>query len=419
MKRVITPVCIGLVLGLLFCASTLIAAEISFKAERVATAEELRAIANLPDVAARVTAIDLDGQLLVWVDALDFNKGMAPGALLRLDVSKRPVTGSVLVLEMGPGGLNEAQAKPTGDVDLWTGMVVASDGTIYVGDFDGDDEILAIHRSDLDTVTKVESFLQAPGIMGLGLVTGPEVMDLGLGVPYEGDETIETLWWVEEAGWYCQDSIQEGRPPIEGLLGYVLPDGPGLVLVPPDYIQRATNNAKGPGMEVLAVAPDGRFALALDLKYRTPNAPYYGTDQLIRLIPYPPGCEMGAHRAPVVDIPYSYEFFGGKFPGLHALTIDENGVIYGWNLPGGAFGVTPQLEVIKGRERYVITEDEIVEKAGIKPGKWGTLEFWRASLCVDAEDDGSVVLYGANQMGGDIIKIAFPPGTSSKVELFE
>jgi hypothetical protein len=121
----------------------------------------------------------------------------------------------------------------------------------------------------------------------------------------------------------------------------------------------------------------------------------------------------------VVDIPYSYEFFGGKFPGLHALTIDENGVIYGWNLPGGAFGVTPQLEVIKGQERYVITEDEIVEKAGIKPGKWGTLEFWRASLCVHAEDDGSVVLYGANQMRGDIIKIAFPPGTSSKVELFE
>ncbi len=406
MKRVITTVCVGLVLGLVFCASTLIAAEISFEAERVATVEELRAIAGLEDVAARVTAIDLDGQLLVWVDALDFNKGMAPGALLRLDVSKRPVTGSVLVLEMGPGGLNEAQAKPTGDVDLWTGMVVASDGTIYAGDFDGDDEILAIYRSDLNTVTQVESILQAPGIQGLGIGLEPE-------------SGKEMLWWVEEKGWWCQDSIQEGRPPIEGLLGYVLPDGPGLVLVPPDYIQRATNNAKGPGMEVLAVAPDGRFALALDLKYRTPNAPYYGTDQLIRLIPYPPGCEMGAHRAPVVDIPYSYEFFGGKFPGLHALTIDENGVIYGWNLPGGAFGVTPQLEVIKGQERYVITEDEIVEKAGIKPGKWGTLEFWRASLCVHAKDDGSVVLYGANQMGGTVIKIAFPPGTSSKVELFE
>ncbi|MCK4598258.1 hypothetical protein KAU37_00310, partial [Candidatus Bipolaricaulota bacterium] len=213
MKRGITTVCVGLVLGLMFCAVASIAAEISFEAERVATVEELKAIAGLENVAARVTAIDLDGQLLVWVDALDFNKGMAPGALLRLDVSKCPVTGSVLVLEMGPGGLNEAQAKPTGDVDLWTGMAVASDGTIYIGDFDGDDEILAIHRSDLDTVTKVESFLQAPGIMGLGIGLDPE-------------SGKEMLWWVEEEGWYCQDSIQEGRPPIEGLLGYVLPDGP-------------------------------------------------------------------------------------------------------------------------------------------------------------------------------------------------
>ena len=118
----------------------------------------------------------------------------------------------------------------------------------------------------------------------------------------------------------------------------------------------------------------------------------------------------------MVDIPYPYEFFGGAFPRFMALTIDQNGVIYGWNLPGGVFGKPMQLEIIKGQKRTIIPESAIIEKANTKPSKWGTLMFWRGGLCVRAQDDGSVILYGANMMDGSIIKITLPPGTSSAAE---
>ena len=81
-------------------------------------------------VNAQVITFDLEGNLIVYVDGLDFWQGKAPGALLKLDVSQCPVKGSVIVYELGPGGLNEAQLKPTGDGDF-THIVVSSDGTIW------------------------------------------------------------------------------------------------------------------------------------------------------------------------------------------------------------------------------------------------------------------------------------------------
>ena len=401
MKRVMKKVYVGLVLCLCMIAytSTAIAAEIPFEAEIVVTAEELSAIAGVGEVTARVITFDLDGGLIVKVDGLDYNQGMAPGALLKLDVSQRPVTGSVIVPEVGPGGLNDGQAKPTGDVDF-TNIVVSSDGTIWAGDFDGDDEILAIRRGD--TVT-VKSVLQAPGLMGIGL-----------GCDENGNEA---LWWIEEKAWQHQDSIQEGRDPLEGLLAYTLPDGPlSMMLISPDFIRTATDNPRGPGLELLAAAPDGSFALALDIKFRSASYQHHGSDQLLRFIPFPEEGGHGAHRTPIVDIPYPYEFFDGLFPRFMSLTIDKNGVIYGWNLPGGEWGKPSQLEIIKGQERMIIPESDIVEKANIKPSDWGTLMFWRGQLCVRAQDDGSVILYGANMMDGSIIKITLPPGTSSVAE---
>ena len=393
MKRVMEKVCVGLVLGLMFYTAASMAAEVPFEAEVIVTAEELSAIAGVGEVSARVITFDLDGNLIVKVDGLDFNQGMAPGALLKLDISQRPVTGSVIVLELGPGGLNEAQPTPTGDVDF-TNIVVSSDGTIWAGDFDGDDEILAIRRGD--TIT-VESVLQAPGIMGIGLG--------------HDEDGKEALWWIEEKGWQHQDSIQGGRDPVEGLLSYTLSTGISAMLISPDYIRTATDNPKGPGLELLAVAPDGSFALALDLKCRTPNVPYYGSDQLLRLIPFPEEGGHGAHRTPAVDIPYPYEFFEGKLPRFMSLAIDQNGVIYGWNQPGGAWENPQQLEIIKGQTRTIISEAAIVDKADIKPSEWGTLMFWRGQLCVRAQDDGSVILYGANVMDGSIVKITLPPET--------
>ena len=364
MKRVMEKVCVGLVLGLMFYTAASMAAEVPFEAEVIVTAEELSAIAGVGEVSARVITFDLDGNLIVKVDGLDFNQGMAPGALLKLDISQRPVTGSVIVLELGPGGLNEAQPTPTGDVDF-TNIVVSSDGTIWAGDFDGDDEILAIRRGDKVTV---ESVLQAPGIMGIGLG--------------HDEDGKEALWWIEEKGWQHQDSIQGGRDPVEGLLSYTLSTGISAMLISPDYIRTATDNPKGPGLELLAVAPDGSFALALDLKCRTPNVPYYGSDQLLRLIPFPEEGGHGAHRTPAVDIPYPYEFFEGKLPRFMSLAIDQNGVIYGWNQPGGAWENPQQLEIIKGQTRTIISEAAIVDKADIKPFEWGTLMFWRGQLCV-------------------------------------
>ena len=398
MRRVMKGVCVGLVLCMIFCAGVSIAAEIPFEAEIVATAEELSAIAGVGEIRAQVITFDLDGNLIVYADGLDFNQGMAPGALLKLDVSQYPVKGSVLVLELGPGGLNKAQLKPTGDVDF-THIVVSSDGTIWGGDFEGDDEILAIHRG---TTVKVESVLQAPGITGIGL-----------GHDENGNEA---LWWIEEKAWQHQDSIQEGRDSVEGVLIYSLSSGSPSVLILPDFIRTGTNNPEGPGLELLAVAPDGSFALAMDIKFRAPGNPYHGSDQLIRLIPFPPEGGKGCGRVPVIDIPYPYEFFGGAFPRFMALTIDQNGVIYGWNLPGGVFGKPMQLEIISGQRRTIILDSDIVEKAGIKPSKWGTLMFWRGGLCVHAQDDGSVILYGVNMMDGSIVKITFPPGTSSVAE---
>jgi len=118
----------------------------------------------------------------------------------------------------------------------------------------------------------------------------------------------------------------------------------------------------------------------------------------------------------VVNIPYPYEFFGGMFPRFMALTIDQNGVIYGWNLPGGVFEKPMQLEIIKGQKRTIIPESAIIEKANIKPSKWGTLMLRRGRLCMRAQDDGSVILYGVNIMNGSIIKITLLPGTSSAAE---
>lgn len=203
---------------------------------------------------------------------------------------------------------------------------------------------------------------------------------------------------------------------MEGVLIYPLPSGPPSVLILPDFIRTGTNNPKGPGLGTLAVAPDGSFALAMDIKYRAPGNSYHGSDQLIRLIPFPAEGGKGCGRVPVVDIPYPYEFFGEAFPRFMALTIDQNGVIYGWNLPGGIWGKPAQLEIIKGQKRTIIPESDIVEKANIKPSEWGTLMFWRGGLCAQAQDDESVILYGTNICDGSIVKIVLPPGTSSVAE---
>ena len=233
----------------MFCAVVSFAGEIPFEAEVLITAEELSAIAGGDEIEAQVLAVDTDGNLVVFCDA----HGMVGGALLEIDVTRHPVIGSVIIPELGLGSLDEGQRgpkkEPMGDINF-VNIVVSSDGTIWGGEFEGDDEILAIRRG---STVRVESVLQTPGITGIGL-----------GRDEKGNEA---LWWIEEKAWQHQDSIQEGRGSGEGVLIYPLPSGPPSVLVLPDFIKTGTNNPKGPGLETLAVAPDGSFALAMDIKF--------------------------------------------------------------------------------------------------------------------------------------------------------
>ncbi|MBE9475341.1 MAG: hypothetical protein IMY85_10665, partial [Chloroflexi bacterium] len=166
MKRV----CVGLIFGLLLWSSTAIAAEIpleGFQAETVVTAEKLAEIAGIDgEIEAQVLTVDTEGDLIVFCDA----RGRISGALLEIDVSRRPVTGSVIVPEIGPGSLDKAQRKSTekerkADINF-NNIAVSSDGTIYGGEYQGVDEILAIRRGD---TTVVESLFEVTGLNGMAL----------------------------------------------------------------------------------------------------------------------------------------------------------------------------------------------------------------------------------------------------------
>ncbi|MCK4391690.1 hypothetical protein KAX17_02140, partial [Candidatus Bipolaricaulota bacterium] len=163
-------VCIGLVFGLIFWAGTSIAAEIpleGFQAETVVTTEELSAIAGIDgEIGAQVLAIDTDGDLIVFCDA----RGKVTGALLEIDVSRYPLKGSVIVPEVGPGSLDAAQRKESeterkADINF-NNIAVSSNGTIYGGDYQGVDEILAIRRQD---TVAVESLFEVTGLNGMAL----------------------------------------------------------------------------------------------------------------------------------------------------------------------------------------------------------------------------------------------------------
>jgi hypothetical protein len=307
MKRV----CVGLVFGLLFWASTAIAAEIpleGFQAETVVTAEKLAEIAGINgEIEAQVLTVDTDGDLIVFCDA----RGRISGALLEIDVSRRPVTGSVIVPEIGPGSLDEAQRKSTekerkADVNF-NNIAVSSGGTIYGGEYQGADEILVIRRGD---TTVVESLFEVTGLNGMAL-----------GYDSKGNEA---LFWVEEKAFQGDDSFPV-RDAVEGLHIYPLPGGPHSVLIQPEILRLATNNPDGPGLHELAVAPDGHFAVSYDRLRKSRHFILGGINQLLRMILFPLG-----DGSPEVDVPYSSTLFE-EMPSFKALAIDENGTIYGWN----------------------------------------------------------------------------------------
>lgn len=376
MKRV----CVGLVLCMIFCAGVSIAAEISFEAEIVATAEELTAIAGGDEIEAQVLAVDTDGDLIVFCDA----GKRVRGALLEIDVTRRPVTGSVIILELGPGSLNEGQREPRLEDINFSNIVVSSDGTIWGGDYQGADEILAIRRGDK---VMVESLFEVPGINGMAL-----------GRDQEGNEA---LFWIEEKCFQSDDNVP-GRNAVEGLHIYPLPSGPPSLLIPPEVFRTATNNPEGPGLHELAVASDGSFAVSFDKSRKSRKFLLHGTDQLLRMILFP-------INSAEVDIPYSLTFFGEK-PFFGALTIDENGTIYGWNKSGGD-RTRGQLEILKEKQRWTITASDLKDKLNV-----GSFGMMRGGLRALAQVDGSVIIYAINSDDGSIVKIVLPPGASSITE---
>ena len=376
-------VCVGLVFGLIFWAGTSIAGEISveaFQAETVVTAEELAEIAGADgEIGAQVLAIDTDGDLIVYCDA----RGKVTGALLEIDVSRYPVTGSVIVPEVGPGSLDEAQRKSTekerkADINF-NNIAVSSDGTIYGGDYQGVDEILAIRRQD--TVT-VESLFEVTGLNGMAL-----------GYDSNGNEA---LFWVEEKAFQGDDSFP-ARDAVEGLHIYPLPNGPYSVSIPPETFRTATNNPDGPGLHELATSPDGSFAVSYDKLRKGRHFMLGGTNQLLRIVPFPPG-----DGDPKVDVLYPPTFFEEP-PSFTALTIDENGIIYGWNNPGGDRTLA-QLEILKGEQRFTITNCVLRQKLGALD-----ITIPRGGLQALAQPDGSVVIWVVNDFEGSIVKIVLPP----------
>ena len=378
-------VCVGLVFGLLFWASTAIAAEIpleGFQAETVVTAEKLAEIAGIDgEIEAQVLAVDTDGDLIVFCDA----RGRISGALLEIDVSRSPVTGSVIVPEIGPGSLDEAQRKSTekerkADINF-NNIAVSSDGTIYGGEYQGADEILVIRRGD---TTVVESLFEVTGLNGMAL-----------GYDSKGNEA---LFWVEEKAFQGDDSFPV-RDAVEGLHIYPLPSGPHSVLIQPEILRLATNNPDGPGLHDLAVAPDGHFAVSYDRLRKGRNFILGGTNQLLRMIPFSPG-----DGSPEVDVPYSSTFFE-EMASFKALAIDENGTIYGWNEPGGDRSLA-QLEILKGEKRWTITNCALRQKLGASD-----ITIPSGGIQALAQPDGIVIIYAVNSFEGGIIKIILPPET--------
>ena len=376
-------VCVGLVFGLIFWAGTSIAGEISveaFQAETVVTAEELTEIAGANgEIGAQVLAVDTDGDLIVFCDV----RGTVTGALLEIDISQDPVTGSVIVPEVGPGSLDAAQRKESeterkADINF-NNIAVSSNGTIYGGDYQGVDEILAIRRQD--TVT-VESLFEVTGLNGMAL-----------GYDSNGNEA---LFWVEEKAFQGDDSFPT-RDAIEGLHIYSLPSGPHSVLIQPEIFRLSTDNPDGPGLHGLATSPDGSFAVSYDKLRKGRHFMLGGTNQLLRVVPFPPG-----DGDPAVDVPYPPTFFE-ELPSFTALTIDENGIIYGWNNPGGDRTLA-QLEILKGEQRFTITNCALRQKLG-------TLDITipRGGLQALAQPDGSVVIWVVNDFEGSIVKIVLPP----------
>ena len=378
-------VCVGLVFGLLFWASTAIAAEIpleGFQTETFITAKKLAEIAGVDgEIGAQVLAIDTDGDLIVFCDA----RGRISGALLEINVSRRPVTGSVIVPEIGPGSLDEAQRKSTekerkADINF-NNMAVSSDGTIYGGEYQGVDEILVIRRGD---TTVVESLFEVTGLNGMAL-----------GYDSKGKEAI---FWVEEKAFQGNDNFPV-RDAVEGLHIYPLPSGPYSVLIQPEIFRLATNNPDGPGLHELAVAPDGHFAVSYDRLRKGRHFVLGGTNQLLRMIPFSPGDD-----SPEVDVPYSSTFFE-EMPSFKALAIDENGTIYGWNEPGGDRSLA-QLEILKGEKRWTITNCALRQKLGTSD-----ITIPRGGIQALAQPDGRVIIYAVNSFEGGIVKIILPPET--------
>ena len=326
----------------------------NYTIETFVTQSQLETLSGITGATAMGIAVDTDGSIICFVDPSGTDGNL-------IDIAADGSSASVIAPETGTNSLDTGQATPTGDIDM-SGLVVASDGTIYISEYDSDDDIIKVVPSPL----AISNVAVIQGNVGIAL-----------------DETNNRLFIPTEAAFGGDDDIKY----------FPLPSGPAQVAATTAQITGVTG-ASGVAVGHPVLKSDGKL-LVRDEAY------YGGYDGILGLTNPGP--------SPTVTIEYATGFFPDGAPGISDMTIDSENNLYIWNEYSAG---SSRITIIRGSDNQVteIPETEINSALGfsnLDPNSG-------CGLAVKLVDANTAILYFTNPSdaaGGGIYKITFTTST--------
>lgn len=322
----------------------------NYTIETFVSQSQLETLSGVTGAIAMGIAVDTDGSIICFVDPSGTD-----GKLI--DIAADGSSATEICPEVGTNSLDSGQATPTGDIDM-NGMVVASDGTIYISEYDGDDDIIKVVPSPL----AISNVAVVQGNAGIAL-----------------DETNNRLFIPTEVAYGGNDDIKY----------FPLPSGPVQTAATTAQITAATG-ASGVAVAYPVLKSDGKL-LVRDEAY------YGGYDGILGLTN--PGA------SPTISIEYATTFFPDGAPGISDMVIDSENNLYLWNEYSAG---SSRITIIRASDNQVteIAETDINTALGfsnLDPNSG-------CGLAVKLVDANTTILYFTNPFdpaGGGIYKITF------------